>query len=368
MSGEATPALPAAPATHVKVDPLNPSVVIPVYLGGEGPVPTPPAGDRGDAVVAPVAVVAPAVVASPLPQGTVATAVAADAVVAPAAASPVPAVGATPDVVDGGTPADTGGKPAEAVAPAEPAPVRNEKGQFIPRARFNEVNEERKRLAEENATLKAEKAAPAAATAGTYDFDAKEKEYANFVLDGKVDEAIALRKEIRAAERADFVKDAEQTTVKTTARMTEQQQINKIVDTYSTGIPQFDPESEHYNDDLLSDVRDMYSGAIDSGRYPDAPAAFQAAIDKALKLHGLALPTAAAPAAAVPATPAVPAVPARTAAKRVEAIVGQPPTLAAVGTTGAPEVASTIDVKTLSEKDLRALPFATLSRLRGDIL
>lgn len=374
MAGEAVPEVPATPQGPVARDPLNPSIVIPVYVGGDGPVPTPPAGDRGDSVVVPAAAPA-AVVPPPLPEGTVATAVAADAVVAPAAASPVPAVGEQANVTGDSAPVDTGGKPAEAAVtpPVEGAPVRNEKGQFIPRARFNEVNEERKALKEENDRLKA--ANPAAAVPGTpaYDFDAKEREHANFVLDGKIDEAVKLRAEIRNAERAEYLKAAEQTTVKTTERVSIKQTIDEVAERVATAVPQFDPESEHYSEDLLSDVRDFYHGALESGRYADPAKAFQASIDKAMKLHGLTMPAPAGTAPAVvapvaPPAPAAPVAPARTAAKRVEAIVNQPPSLAGVGITGAPESSATLDVKTMTEKDLAALPAATKARLRGDFV
>ena len=83
MSGAATPAATPAPAATgpVKVDALNPSVVIPVYLGGEGPVPTPPPGDRGD-FIAPAAAAAAPEAQPPPPQGTVAAAIAAEAAAA----------------------------------------------------------------------------------------------------------------------------------------------------------------------------------------------------------------------------------------------------------------------------------------------
>lgn len=381
MAGEATPTPAAAPAPTgpVKVDALNPSVVIPVYLGGEPIVMPPAGGDRGD-VVAPPAAAPAASTPSPLPQGTVAAAVAAETAGAPAAASPVPGVGETANVADSGTPADPGSKPAEAVV-ADPAavtppaeatpPQRNEKGQFIPRARFNEVNEERKALLEENTRLKAEKGATAQVTEDTYDFDAAEREHANLVLDGKVDEAVKKRGEIRAAERAQFLKDAQQTTVETTKQLTVKDRIQEVTSRYET-VPQCDPENEAYSEELMADVRAFYAGALDTGRYPDAAQAFEASIQKALKLHGIeapgATPAAAAPAAAAPAAaaPATPAAPARTAEKRVQAIVNQPPSLAGVGTTGAPETSATIDVKAISEKDLAALPIETRKRLRGD--
>lgn len=231
------------------------------------------------------------------------------------------------------------------------------------------MNDERKLLLEENTRLKAEKGATAAATEATYDFDAKEREHANLVLDGKIDEAVKLRGEIRAAERADYLQAAQKTTVETAQQLTVSQRIEAVTERYQ-GLPQVDPESDQYNDELMADVRVLYAGALDTGAYADAAQAFEASIKKALKLHGITEPGAAAPAvvATAVATPVAPVASARTAASRVAAIVGQPPSLVGVGTTGAPEVAATIDIKPLSGEDLRKLPPATLARLRGDFL
>lgn len=344
MTTPAAPETPVASTGPVARDAFNPSVIIPIYAGGEAPVVVPPStpGDRGDSVDPAAAAADPVVTEPP--------------VAAPAAAES--AVTPPVELSDPVTPPAT----------TEPPPTRNDKGQFIPRARFNEVNEERKRLEAENAALKAGKTAAEQVTEGTYDFDAKEKEYANMVLDGKVDEAIALRKEIRAAERADYVKDAAQTTVETTKQLSVKERIDTITSKYEGAMPQFDPESEHYSDELLADVKVFYAGALQTGQYPDAAEAFQASIEKALKLHGLALPAATPPAVAAPAEPAAPVAPARTAEKRVQAIVNQPPSLAGIGTSGAPETHATIDIKSLTDADLLKLPPATRARMRGDFV
>lgn len=348
------PATP--PAGPVATDPLNPSVTIPVYLGGDGPVPTPEPGDRGDSI-APVSAT-------------------------PAAAAPEPAAApaAVVEPVDAGNTPQPATEPV-AAAPSEPSdpatqssePARNDKGQFIPRKRFNEVNEERKQLAARVAELEAAKGATAAVQEDAYDFDAKEQEYANLVLDGKVKEATALRKEIRAAEQATYVKAAKAVTVETTQQLSVQDRLQATTDRYEQALPQFDPESENYNEELLSDIQAFYTGSVKMGTHRDPAEAFEASVKKALRLHGIADPFAApaTPAAQTPPAPAAaaaPAAPARTAQSRVEAIVNQPPTLAKIGTSGAPETAATINVNELSERDLLALPEATRRRLRGDMV
>jgi hypothetical protein len=327
----------------VKVDPLNPAVVIPVYAGGDGPPPAPEPADRGDDVEPPKSV-------EPEPS--------------PASDAP------PPDEVDGG------GEPeaTDAEAPGEPAPKkddrpRNEKGQFIPRSRFNEVNEERKRLQERLEQLEAEKRAAQQVEEDTYDFDAKEEEYANLVLDGKIKEAISLRKEIRAAEQKLYEKLAQQKTLETTHQLTVEEQINDISSKYASAVEAFDPDSESYNDELLADLRDIYAGALESGRYASAPAAFEASIKKALRLHGIADPfDGPQESPAQPKASEKPAAPQRTAQKRVEAIAKQPPSLENIGGSGAPETHATIDVTKLTDAELAKLPEATRRRLRGDFV
>lgn len=361
MTTQTDPAAPAAPAGPVARDPLNPNVVIPVYLGGDGPVSIPAStpGDRGDTIGTPPA--------------------------APAAAEP--AADTTPPADQSGDPAGNpegsgDGKepatadatpPADPAPPAEPAkPARNDKGQFIPRSRFNEVNEENKELKRKLAAMEKGEApvvtpaTPAVATA--YDFDAAETEHANLVLDGKIAEAVKKRAEIRAEEQKVFEEAATRRTLETTRNMSVKERIDAAATQYEQTIPQFDPESEHFSEELLGDVRDFYDGALAGGRYKDPVEAFEASVKKALKLHGIetAAPAAAAEPAKDPATP--PAPPVRTAQKRVEAIVGQPPSLAKVGTTGAPDGAANIDVKALPDADFARLPEATRRRLRGDTL
>lgn len=343
----------AAPSGPVARDPHNPAVEIPVYAGGEGPVSIPQSNpaDRGDFVTEPLA-------PSPEPQ----------APETPAVPEPEPQAPEAP--AEPGEPAAQPEGPSDSATPEDKQddPPRNEKGQFIPRSRFNEVNDERKRLAQELAQLKAEKEAVNQVKEDAYDFDAKEAEYIDLVLDGRTAEAAALRKEIRAAERAEFEKVAAQKTVETTQQLTVQERIDQISQRYSAALPQFDPDSDEYNETLLRDVQAFYAGAIRTNRYPDAPTAFEAAIKAALKLHDIAEPGTQAPAAPAAPAPAAPAVPPRTAEKRVQAIVGQPPTLAKTGNSGAPETAATIKVNEITDKDLFALPEATRRRLRGDFL
>ena len=74
---------------------------------------------------------------------------------------------------------------------------------MVPKARLDEVLAKQKALQKQldelNAANVKDEEAPE-----TYDFDAKEVEYQNMVLDGESAKAVALRREIRKAERAEL--------------------------------------------------------------------------------------------------------------------------------------------------------------------
>ena len=72
---------------------------------------------------------------------------------------------------------------------------------MVPKARLDEVLAKQKALQKQldEMTAQNEKSAEAP---DAYDFDSKEVEYQNMVLDGETEKAVALRREIRKAERA----------------------------------------------------------------------------------------------------------------------------------------------------------------------
>lgn len=311
---------------------------VPVYLGGEPPsepgaTSTPAPSDRGD---------------------DPSTATAAAASPDPATKPQVPTDAATPPAAD------------PAVVASENDHPRNDKGQFIPKKRFDEVNQRRKTAEDKLAQIERENKATQQAQDATYDFDAKEKEYLDLVLDGKTDEAIALRKEIRAAERTEFQRVATEQAHTVSKQATVQERIQEITARYESEHDVFDPESENYSEDVLDDLQSLYSGYGQSGKFTDAAAAFEAAIIKTLKMHGIETKANSAPTPT--ATPEPPTTPTRTAQKRVEAIANQPPLIARTGAQSADHGHSNINVKSLSPEEIMKLPEATRRRLRGDNL
>lgn len=255
--------------------------------------------------------------------------------------------------------------PAAAKKEAEDAdPERDDKGRFVTKKRFNEVNE-RRRLAEEKlAEIEREKKAKEQGGEAKYDFDAKEQQYIELILDGKTAEAAKLRSEIRAAEQAQFEQVAVTKAEQTNRAMTVEQRIQAISAHYEKTVPQFDPESEHYSEEVLDDVNAFYTGYLQSKKFDNAADAFQAAINKALASNGIELPKAKDD--PPPAAKETPAAPARTAAKRIDAIKQQPPNIARTGAGSADHGDANIRVAELSEQEFARLPEATRRRLRGD--
>lgn len=184
---------------------------VPVYLGGEPPTEssaTPSPVDRGDTPSAASAAAQPA--AQPA------------ASTDPATKPQATADAATPAAADSVT--------------SDGDPPRNDKGQFIPKKRFDEVNQRRKAAEDKLAQIERENKATQQAQDATYDFDAKEKEYLDLVLDGKTEEAIALRKEIRAAERTEFQRVATEQAQTVSKQATVQERIQEITVVRKTSI------------------------------------------------------------------------------------------------------------------------------------
>lgn len=245
------------------------------------------------------------------------------------------------------------------VHPDDEVPQRDAKGRFIPKARFDEVNERRKKAEERLAQLEAEK--NAANNSEAYDFDAAEKQYADLLLDGKVEEALAKRKEIRAAEQAHFEKVATERAAGTARQLSVQEQITEIASSYESQYDAFNPESESFSEDVLDDVQVLYTGYLKANKYDSAAEAFEAAVKRAIKMHDLK-PKAA------PATSTTPTAKPRTAQTRVEAIVKQPPLMAKAGASNVSHGDSTYKPSEMTEAELLRLPEAERRRLRGDFL
>jgi hypothetical protein len=313
-----------------------------MYLGGD-PMPTEPIeGDRGD---------------DPAPQSP-----------SPEPQAPEPVV-VEPEVPE--NPVPPRGPDGKFVSPNPEAqsPETKPEGEAddapkIPKARLDKEIEKRRMLERENAELRATKAAEEQAAVQQYDFDGAEKQYMDLLLDGKLDEAAAKRREIRAAERAEVAALAEQTSQTVNSKAAQQEAMGTIAAQYEQDYPGFDPESDEYDATALTRAQAVFRGYMDAGIFKTPAQAFEEALKTTVAVAGWAKPGPTPTPTPTP-TPA----PARTAAPRVAAITGQPPVTAGAGQSGASQGAIGVpDPTQLTDEQLAALPPATLKRMRGDEL
>ena len=252
-------------------------------------------------------------------------------------------------------------------AELEEEPVVEEKAvkkPMVPKARLDEVLAKQKALQKQLDEINAanEKAEEAPES---YDFDAKEVEYQNMVLDGETEKAVALRREIRKAERATLEYEMRQEmsqTVNQDRQMTAlQQAANAMEDAY----PVFNRDSDDYNEDMTSEVVELRDAFILKGY--EAVDALSKAVKYVVKDHDLDQAQESAPSLAGKAQKSDELAKKRAqVSKKLKAAEAQPPELP--GESSSMHGERAMDLSAMTEEEFAALPEATLKRLRGDIL
>ena len=235
---------------------------------------------------------------------------------------------------------------------------------MVPKARLDEVLAKQKALQKQldeiNAANEKAEEAPEA-----YDFDAKEVEYQNMVLDGETEKAVALRREIRKAERDTLEYEMRQEmsqTVNQDRQMTAlQQAANAMEDAY----PVFNRDSDDYNEDITNEVVELRDAFIIKGY--EAVDALSKAVKYVVKDHDLDQAQESAPSLAGKAQKSDELAKKRAQVnKKLKAADAQPPELP--GESSAHHGERAMDLSAMTEEEFAALPEATLKRLRGDIL
>ena len=121
----------------------------------------------------------------------------------------------------------------------EPSPVEEKKAPMVPKSRLDEVLAKQKALQKQLDDLQTAKV-EAVTEAPEYDFVAKEAEYQQFVLDGESEKAIALRTEIRNAEKQQIMFEVQQTTAQNIQQSTEAQSLQAKATELEAQYPIFD--------------------------------------------------------------------------------------------------------------------------------
>lgn len=250
----------------------------------------------------------------------------------------------------------------EAKDPVAKDPVAKE--QKIPKSRFDKVNEKYKAAKARVEELEAEKKAETEGVMGTYDFDAKETEYLELVLDGKTAEAAALRKEIRAADRAQLEAEIDARSQQNVNKTNIASTLDEMSDDYAKEFPGFDPESDQYDADAIDEVKALYTGYLAQSKNPLA--AFEKAVEAVIKLRDWGREEAPVVEPEAPAAPPKTKPSSEQVRKKVELAGKQPPVISDKGA-GLPKPgAERISVTDMSDAEYEALPPATKARLRGD--
>lgn len=244
--------------------------------------------------------------------------------------------------------------------PAEP---------MIPKSRYDSKAAENRSLKEKLAQYERDKAAKAAESKKQEqtqsletEIDTLEDQYMEAISKDEMDKAKQLRKEIRAKEREMFKTELETESGKTTDRTREQIRLDMTIDSIEQNHPEFNPDSDSYDEELVTKVQELRMGFEATGKYSQTQAL--------LKAMDYVMPKRDA-SKDVPSDKQVDneAEERRKAGlkKATEASNRQPPK---TGKTGEESTAmgkdKELNVDKLSYDDIAKLPESTLRRLRGD--
>jgi len=234
----------------------------------------------------------------------------------------------------------------------EPVEERPTKEPMIPKSRFDEVLAKQKALQKklEEATNPIE----TVENEPEYDFDAKEVEYQEHILNGRTSEAAKLRAEIRNAERQSMMFEVQNRMGKTVEQSTEMSALQAKAAELATSFPVLDETHADFDQVKTQEVLDLRDAFMVQG-FSGADA-----LDKAAK-YIMGSPVEEAPKADPVQQKIAQKKQVSNTKKKIEAAEQQPPTLK-----GASKKEKKLDINTLSADEFAALPDETLRRMRGD--
>lgn len=235
----------------------------------------------------------------------------------------------------------------------------------IPKDRFDEVNDRMKNAEKkveslekqlegviEKQTEQTEEIIP------PYDYDVKEIEAMDALLEGDQDKYKAIRTEIRKAEREETLREARKIAETGDIQSREDLSFEETGAKIEAEFPAFSQTSEAYDETAREEMLDLYVGYARSGKYSRVEA-LQRSAEQAAKIHGLTKTSEAEPPDNVIELKPT------NVKKKVKAATEQPPVMEAKA---AGETEATVDVMSMSDEQFDALPESTKKRLRGDIV
>jgi len=250
---------------------------------------------------------------------------------------------------------------AEEAEKKEEPEKKETKSPMIPKSRLDEVLAQNKALKKRIAqTEEAEKAAEEAPDA--YDFDAKEDEYMDAVLDGDKDKARAIRKEIRQAQRTQIETELTKDIESKVTRSSTETAIRDAASAIEEAFPIFDANAPEFNKELTDEVNKYMTGFISAGQNPVE--ALEEATTYVLQKNNM---IDSSTGAEVPVLGQAKEQKKRSqVSKKLKAADSQPPELP--GESSAAKGEKALDIHNMTAEEFDALPEATLKRLRGDVL
>jgi len=252
----------------------------------------------------------------------------------------------------------------EAELEEQPVAEKPTKKPMVPKARLDEVLAKQKALQKQldevnAANVKAEDAPE------EYDFDAKEVEYQNMVLDGESAKAVALRREIRKAERATLEYEMRQEMSQTVNQDRQMTALQQAATAMEEAYPVFSRDAAEFNEDYTNEVVELRDMFMMKGY--EAVDALSKAVNYVVKDHDLGESGQLAPSLAGKAQKTDELSKKRAQInKKLKAAEAQPPELP--GESSSTHGEKTLDLSSMTEDEFAALPEATLKRLRGDII
>jgi hypothetical protein len=235
---------------------------------------------------------------------------------------------------------------------------------MVPKARLDEVLAKQKALRKQLDEQIA-KEQEVVAEAPQYDFDTKEQEYQQLVLDGETEKAANVRQEIRSAEREQTMFEVQQKMGQTVQQSQQAVELQTIAKEIEASYPILDENSQEFNADLQKEVIDLRDAFMVQGY--EAADALKKATNYTLAAQAPEALNIQDPETKVEdkkVTAIAEKKKRATVKKKLDAAESQPPELQGEGNAERGE--ATLDVNNLSEDEFNALPDETLRRLRGD--
>ena len=254
---------------------------------------------------------------------------------------------------------------AELEEETEPEP----KKPMVPKSRLDEVLAKQRKLQEQLDALTAEREAseapPVEPAPEPYDFDTKELEYQEHVLNGETDKAVALRKEIREAEKTQLEFEMGQKFNQHTEHSQQLQALQTAAIEMETQYPVFDKNSETFNQEYTNEVIQLRDAFVSQGN--NVVEALQKAVTYVVKTNDIKSTgeetTLDAP--APKQTTDQVAKKRKEVSKKLKAAETQPPDMP--GESSSAHGEKVVDIANMTDEEFNALPAATLKRLRGDV-